>query len=290
MSPIPEEFARTIVQLRGPGAAGWLRTLPRVLDEYARRWSLSLGEPFAALSFNYVTRALRADGTPVALKVGFPDDTEFRTEAEMLRHCDGRGMVRLLEADLDGSVMLLERIEPGVPLTAVEDDEQAISAAIGVMRQFWRPAPALPHLPPRSRAGHSGWSGTKSATAAVAPSLPGSSRGSRHSTAIWAPPLRRRCCSTATCPRTTSSPPRASPGWPSIRRGWWGEPAYEGGSLLRNPQDQLLALPDPKPLLARRVAQLADALQGQPTRDSGSEQSSWVAGHGTAIDSTARWS
>lgn len=151
MSPIPEEFARTIVQLRGPGAAGWLRTLPRVLDEYARRWSLSLGEPFAALSFNYVTRALRADGTPVALKVGFPDDTEFRTEAEMLRHCDGRGMVRLLEADLDGSVMLLERIEPGVPLTAVEDDEQAISAAIGVMRQFWRPAPALHTFPTVAR-------------------------------------------------------------------------------------------------------------------------------------------
>lgn len=73
-------------------------------------------------------------------------------------------------------------------------------------------------------------------------------------------------------------------------KGLVGEPAYEGGSLLRNPQDQLLALPDPKPLLARRVAQLADALQGQPTRDSGSEQSSWVAGHGTAIDSTARWS
>jgi streptomycin 6-kinase len=43
-------------------------------------------------------------------------------------------------------------------------------------------------------------------------------------------------------------------------KGLVGEPAYETGALLRNPRERLRTLPDMKPLLARRIALLADAL------------------------------
>lgn len=44
-------------------------------------------------------------------------------------------------------------------------------------------------------------------------------------------------------------------------KGLVGEPAYETGSLLRNTREQILALPDPKPLFARRITLLAEELE-----------------------------
>jgi streptomycin 6-kinase len=38
-------------------------------------------------------------------------------------------------------VLLLERLQPGTPLSCVADDEQATSIAAAVMRQLWRPVP-----------------------------------------------------------------------------------------------------------------------------------------------------
>jgi streptomycin 6-kinase len=43
-------------------------------------------------------------------------------------------------------------------------------------------------------------------------------------------------------------------------KGLVGEPAYETGALLRNPLPQLLEVPQPGRVLARRVNQLAEEL------------------------------
>ena len=43
-------------------------------------------------------------------------------------------------------------------------------------------------------------------------------------------------------------------------KGVVGEPVYETGALLRNPWPDLLSLPDPGRILARRVDQLAEEL------------------------------
>jgi streptomycin 6-kinase len=44
-------------------------------------------------------------------------------------------------------------------------------------------------------------------------------------------------------------------------KGVVGEPAYEVGALLRNPLPQLLEMPQPGRIMARRVDQLAEALE-----------------------------
>lgn len=259
MSPISDEFARTIVQLRGSGAREWLRGLPSTLDEYARRWSLRLGEPFPALSYNYVTRATSAGGAPVVLKIGFPSDKEFRTEAEALRLYDGRGMAAMLDADLDAAVMLLERVEPGTPLTAVENDERAISAAVRVMRRFWRPIPEEHSFPTVARwaLGLERHRRQFDGSGPIPPGLFEQAEALYRDlgASMAAPVLLHGDLHQDNILASTREP------WLAIDpKGLVGEPAYEVGPLLRNPREQLRALPDAKPLLARRVAQLADEL------------------------------
>jgi streptomycin 6-kinase len=53
----------------------------------------------------------------------------------------------LLRADLDRGAMLLERCEPGAPLTSVEDDAEATAIASEVMRRLWWPVPASHPFP-----------------------------------------------------------------------------------------------------------------------------------------------
>ena len=70
---LPSSFSQTIVELYKDQGRAWLQALPALLDELAETWSLTLQSHFTNLSFNYVTPALRADGTPAVLKVGVPN-------------------------------------------------------------------------------------------------------------------------------------------------------------------------------------------------------------------------
>lgn len=150
--PIPERLARTAREMLGDTGAAWLRRLPGIAAECARRWSLALGAPFPQLSINYAAPGIRADGAPVVLKICIPGP-EFLTEAEALRLCDGRGSVQLLAADLDQGALLLERLHPGTPLLDIDaapedgDEARANSIAAGVMRQLCRPVPASHPFP-----------------------------------------------------------------------------------------------------------------------------------------------
>ena len=140
MTGIPDQFARTLVEVHGTAGAEWLNRLPSLIAHCERRWSLTVLPPFAPLSYNYVAPAVRANGAPVVLKLGVPNP-ELETEIAALRLCQGRGIVQLLEADPDQGVLLLERLKSGTALSSLADDEQATSIAAQVMRQLWRPAP-----------------------------------------------------------------------------------------------------------------------------------------------------
>ena len=138
---LPARLANTAAEMLGPQGAAWLARLPETVSSCARRWALTLEPPFAQLSINYAAPGVRADGAAVVLKVCIPGP-EFATEAEALRLYDGRGALQLLAADPDQGALLLERLLPGTPLSAVADDEQATHIAAGVMGRLWRPAPA----------------------------------------------------------------------------------------------------------------------------------------------------
>ena len=138
---VPESFALTQASLRGEAGLAWLNRLPALTEEISRRWSLEVGSPFPNLSYNWVVPALRRDGVAAVLKLSFPGDKEFLTEAAALTAFGGRGICRLLELDLTGGAMLLERLRPGRQLTTIENDEEATALAGGVMENVRRPAP-----------------------------------------------------------------------------------------------------------------------------------------------------
>jgi len=258
MNTLPNGFAQRIVELHGPAGVEWLNRLPSIIADCAERWSLTVMPPFEPLSYNYVAPAVRDDGADAVLKVGVPN-AELLTEIEALRLFDGHGIVRLLEADADRGVLLLERLKPGAPLSSLSDDKQTTSIAAQVMRQLWKPAPSEHPFPTvakwasglermRERFGDAGpFPGPLVETAErlfaeliSSMAEPALLHGDLHHQNVLAAERQS---------------------WLAIDpKGVVGEPEYEVGALLRNPMPQLLKESQPKRLLGRRVDQLAEEL------------------------------
>ncbi|MBI5151307.1 MAG: phosphotransferase [Candidatus Pacebacteria bacterium] len=118
----------------------WLESIPSIISKCEEKWSLQVYPPFN-LSYNYVAPVVRSDGTNAVLKIGFPQDREFRTETEALTIFHGEGVVKLLEADPENSIILLEQVKPGKPLSEIEDDEEATRILARVMKKLWKPLP-----------------------------------------------------------------------------------------------------------------------------------------------------
>jgi len=217
-----------------PGGARWLERLPRLVAECAARWELSLGAPFEPATVSWVAPATLPDGTPAVLKVNFPE-AESEHEAAALGHWRGAGAVRLLAADGERCAVLVERCQPGTPLWAVGDEEEANAIAASVLRALWAaPPPAgAPFRPLAAEARR--W----------ADELP--ARWERHGR-----PFARALLETAA--------------------GWIGEllaspgPAVvlhqdlHGGNVLRAAREPWLAI-DPKPLAGERELDVASLLR-----------------------------
>jgi streptomycin 6-kinase len=251
--------------MRGAAGAGWLNRLPVLIAECEELWSLEVGPPFPELSFNYVAPALRADGASAVLKLSFPEDPGFEREAEALRLFDGCGTTRLLELDRDRGVMLLERLDPGVPLTAVRDDEEATSIAANVLRRLWRPVPQDHPFPlvsdwarglDRLRRSFGGGTGPMpAALVEEAEGLFAELLASQGEPVMLHGDLHHHNVLTA----------QREP-WLAIDpKGVVGEPAYDTAALLHNPVE-LLERPRPGKVLEQRIDLLSEELGLDPER------------------------
>ena len=257
---IPEYYAASTIQMRGAAGQEWIARLPQLLRDYAQKWEITVEPPFPNLSFNYVAPAERKDGTKAVLKAGFTTDKEFKTELQALRIFDGHGIVKLLEYDLAQSMMLLERLEPGTPLTAITNDEEATTIAASVMRELWQSAPASHQFPyvsdwgkgfSRLRARFEGKSGPFPAKLVdKAERLFAELAASQSEQALLHGDLHHDNILKA----------QREPWLIIDPKGIIGEPVYETGALLRNPQSQLLHYSNPRQVLARRVALLSEHL------------------------------
>jgi streptomycin 6-kinase len=135
-----------------PAGRQWLERLPRIVDGCAERWSLQMGRPFPYAYASLALPATMADGTRAVLKVQFPH-RESEHEAAALSRWNGGGAVRLLAHDEEWRALLLERCEPGTPLSEVEQDA-ALDVVIGLLPRLWLPA-AEPFRPLAEEA--AGW-------------------------------------------------------------------------------------------------------------------------------------
>ncbi len=260
---IPGAWAQAVIGVHGAAGRVWLAGLPRLIEDCERTWGLVVGEPFP-LSMNYVAPAVRvANGGKVVLKLEAPC-RELDCEIAALRHDDGRGMARLLNANPERGALLLERVTTGDTLASQfgeADDAEATRTAAEAMHRLWRPAP------PKD--------------ASLFPSVAHWGQGfarlrAQFNEGTGPPPvsLVERAERLFNYLQATQDAPvllhgdrrhfniLASDGarkWLAIDpKGVWGEPACEAGALLRNPYPDLLGWSDPARVLARRVEILAD--------------------------------
>jgi streptomycin 6-kinase len=134
----PSGCAQNVLDVHGEAGAAWLAGLPALVSAAAERWSLTVLPPFPRLSYNYVTPVLGPAGEPLVLKAGVPN-WELAAEIDALRLFEGRGAVRLLGADREAGLLLLERAEPGDSLRTIEDDAGQVERLALVMGRLWQP-------------------------------------------------------------------------------------------------------------------------------------------------------
>ena len=128
----------------------WRAQLPRLIEEFAERWSLAIEAPFTiGGSASWVAPARTSTGERVVLKLGWTHE-EALHEADGLRVWDGNGTVRLLASHVAGptSALLLELCEPGTQLSqALPEPDQDLVIA-GLLQRLWiQPPPDLPFRP-----------------------------------------------------------------------------------------------------------------------------------------------
>lgn len=140
-----KRLEETISLVHGNVGKQWYQRLPQFLENLAHTKALTLLPPFEHLSFNYVLPVLGSKGEEWVLKVSVPHD-EFSREIQALKHFNGRGCVRLIDANPDEGWMLIEQLRPGTRLVDSHNEQQAIPIAIDVMQCLWSPVTDSMHF------------------------------------------------------------------------------------------------------------------------------------------------
>jgi streptomycin 6-kinase len=120
-----------------PCSANWLANLPALTADYLDRWQLRADGPAMHGVCALVVPVRRADGTPAVLKLTWPHE-EATHEDRALALWNGAGAVRLLAADPDAYVLLLERLHAGRDLCGVPLDE-ALTCVAELLRRLNMP-------------------------------------------------------------------------------------------------------------------------------------------------------
>jgi streptomycin 6-kinase len=258
---IPERFARTITSVFGQEGWEWLERLPELVRLCAQRWSLTIEGFFEELSYNYVLRVRRADGSRAVLKLGVPN-VELSSEIAALQFYAGRGCAELYESDAVLGALLIEILEPGEILATLQDDDQRTLIAAGVMEKLWRPAPA-------EREGFlsvAGWAGS---IQRFRGQFGGSSGPLPEVLVARAEGLFGELLASAGEPTLLHGDlhhfnilsAKREP-WLAIDpKGVIGEPAYELGAFLYNPLPEFPQRRDLRKILARRIDILCERLE-----------------------------
>lgn len=120
------------------GGTAWLDALPDLADDWCRRARLTV-DGAAWHGSNALVVPVRRDGVELALRLT-PADDPVADQVAALHFWDGRGTVRLVEADAAAGMMLLERLDAMNDLAALPLAE-AVPTIARVMRRLAAPVP-----------------------------------------------------------------------------------------------------------------------------------------------------
>ncbi|RSM74314.1 kinase [Actinoplanes sp. ATCC 53533] len=118
--------------------SGWLEALPDLVRAYCSRWRLTVTGDMKHGS-NAAVIPVAGAGESFALRLT-PPGPGVAEQADALRFWDGRGTVQLIDADVAGGAMLLERLATDASVRDVPVAE-AMRILGGMMRRLAIPAP-----------------------------------------------------------------------------------------------------------------------------------------------------
>ncbi|BBB14720.1 aminoglycoside/hydroxyurea antibiotic resistance kinase [Candidatus Rickettsiella viridis] len=144
---LPKELIKNILSIYGSIGREWLDNLPNLLSHYAKKWHLTVKDCFNNANFNVVAEVVLENGHAAILKCGVPSK-EFINEVAALRHFNGVGSVKLLDAEVGAGIMLLEKLVPGTLLEECSDETQSIIiTSVELMRKLHRPCQETTKFP-----------------------------------------------------------------------------------------------------------------------------------------------
>jgi streptomycin 6-kinase len=144
MVGIPEEFKRSTVEREGDLGAVWIAALPAIVDHLLDQWECAPDGGVMHGGVGIIVPVQRAEGAAV-MKVSFPHPGNVH-EPDAFTAWAGRGAVRLYEREDEHFAMLLERVQTST-LADVDDADQVATVAGRLNRRLAIAAPSdLPRL------------------------------------------------------------------------------------------------------------------------------------------------
>lgn len=134
MIDLPDDFIQTVISVRGEAGRQWLGSLDELITYCKGKWHFEL-LPAKKLSFNFVAPVVFEDGSTAILKLGLPGKG-FQSEMVALAAYNGNSFCRLLDAEPEKGMMVLENIEPGEHLHIIHDDIAATTIAAGLIKDM----------------------------------------------------------------------------------------------------------------------------------------------------------
>lgn len=257
---VPERLAETAARTWGEEGRAWAHRLPEQVTVFCDEWGLTLGAADYDFSYSFVIPVERLGGEHAVLKLRVPT-RDFVCELNALATYDGEGMCRLLEHDPARGAVLLERVEPGVPLREVGETPESVSAAASVMRRLRKPpSPDYP-LPPLIEWWRRARDGLRARSAGGPGPFPAGfvEEADAIYADLFADPAGHVVLHGDLHHWNVLSSHRD--GWLAIDpHGVTGPPECEVGAFMLNPNDGALVRPDVRELLGRRLDQFSHEL------------------------------
>jgi streptomycin 6-kinase len=122
-----------------PQGREWILGLPALVRSLCRLWELEIDVGTLRHGYNGIVIPVRRRSDQLALKIAWPANS-VADEAHALKIWDGRGLVRLVEADLGQGALLLERLDAHRPLKELAP-LHAAAVAGALLRRIAIPAP-----------------------------------------------------------------------------------------------------------------------------------------------------
>jgi streptomycin 6-kinase len=143
---IDDAVRRRLTARFGAEVGTWFDELPAVLSALAERWQLEFGSLIPQGSMSVVIRC-HADGRPAVLKVS-PDRKRLANEAAALDRWTTVHTPSVLAVDEGAGALLLEAIEPGIPLadSLTHPSLESVAELLISLHETGVPDPSYPTL------------------------------------------------------------------------------------------------------------------------------------------------